>query len=345
MKRTIALCAVLLALCASVAGCRDSRTLPMGADGKPKITIMVGGLDKVIYLPAMLTERLGGFRAQGIDVSLLSQPDGATAETSLLAGEVAGVVGFYDHTIDLQAKDQCLKSVVQFANVPGEVEMVAANKAGRIRGWRDVRGHNLGITSLGSSTDFLSKALANRAGVHPDEFTPVKVGAGQTFIANMDNQAIDAGMTTDPTVARLTSTGKGRILTDLRTEQGTRAALGGLYPASSLYMSCQIVQRYPDIAQKLTNALVGTLRWMKTHTPEQIAAKMPPSFASGGKELYERSIADSVRMFNGDGRMNPEGARNVLNVLSEFSVNVKPRKDRIDLAKTYTTRFVDRVPR
>ena len=30
---------------------------------------MVGGLDKVIYLPAMLTQRLGYFKAEGLDVS------------------------------------------------------------------------------------------------------------------------------------------------------------------------------------------------------------------------------------------------------------------------------------
>ena len=39
------------------------RDLPM-ANGRPQINIMVGGLDKVIYLPAMLTEQLGYFEAQ-----------------------------------------------------------------------------------------------------------------------------------------------------------------------------------------------------------------------------------------------------------------------------------------
>jgi NitT/TauT family transport system substrate-binding protein len=39
--------------------------------------------------------------------------------------------------------------------------------------------------------------------------------------------------------------------------------------------------------------------------------------------------------------MDPAGARNVLNVLGESSSNVKPRKDKIDLSKTYTTQFVD----
>ncbi len=39
---------------------------------------MVGGIDKVIYLPAKLTEQLGYFKEQGLNVKLLTEPAGAT---------------------------------------------------------------------------------------------------------------------------------------------------------------------------------------------------------------------------------------------------------------------------
>ncbi|MEC3981909.1 ABC transporter substrate-binding protein [Amycolatopsis sp. H20-H5] len=341
LKRTVGVAAALMLTLAGTVACRDSRTMDFGESGKPHIKIMIGGLSKVIYLPGQLAAQLGEYEKQGLDVELFDQPSGANAETSLLAGEVQAVVGFYDHTIDLQAKEQCLTSVVQFANVPGEAEMVATKKAGEIRGGADFKGRNLGVTSLGSSTDFLTKALAQRGGVTPKEYTPVKVGAGQTFISALNQGSIDAGMTTDPTIAQLTNTGQARVLYDMRTEQGTRAALGGLYPASSLYMSCQIVERYPDVVQKLANAYVASLQWLSKHTAEEVAAKMPKSFAGGDKALYVKSLKDSLGMFTKDGRMDPEGARNVLKVLGDSSSNVKPHKDKIDLSKTYTTQFVD----
>lgn len=325
----------------SLVGCRDSRNLSLGSDGKPTIKLMVGGLEKVIYLPAMLTQQLGGFDRAGVHVELLNQPSGANAETALISGDVQGVVGFYDHTVDLQAKDQCITSVVQMANIPGEVVMVATDKADQIRSSADFKGRKMGITSLGSSTDFLTKALAGKAGVSASEFTPVKVGAGQTFIASLANGGIDAGMTTDPTVAQLVQTGQAKVLYDMRTEQGTRDALGGVYPATSLYMSCSIVDRYPEVVQQLATAFVGTLRWIHEHSPEEIAAAMPPSFAGGDKALYVESVKDSIGMFNADGRMSAEGAQNVLTVLSSFSKNVSAHRSMIDLNRTYTTRFVD----
>jgi NitT/TauT family transport system substrate-binding protein len=341
LKRTVAVAAALLVTMAGVTACRDSRQIDLGSGGKPHIKIMIGGLSKVIYLPGQLAQQIGAYERQGLDVELFDQPSGANAETSLLAGEVQGVVGFYDHTIDLQAKEQCITSVVQFSNVPGEAEMVSTAKAGEIRSGKDFRGKNLGVTSLGSSTDFLTKALASRGGVSGKDYTPVKVGAGQTFISALKQGSIDAGMTTDPTIAQLTNTGQAKVLYDMRTVEGTRAALGGLYPASSLYMSCEIVHRYPDIVQKLANAYVESLQWLSKHTPEQVADIMPPSFAGGDKALYVKSLKDSLPMFTKDGRMDPAGAKNVLNVLGSSSSNVKPKKDQIDLSKTYTTQFVD----
>jgi len=341
MRRFFALLAVgTLAL----AGCRGTSPDEAAAGGgTPQVKIMVGGIDKVIYLPAKLTEQLGYFKAEGLDVQLLTEPSGATAENVLISGDVQGVVGFYDHTIDLQTKGKCITSVVQFADVPGEVEMVAAGQASTLKSPADFRGKKLGVTSPGSSTDFLTQYLATKGGLKSGDYTTVKAGAGQTFIAAIDNGGIDAGMTTDPTAAQLISTGKAKILLDMRTEEGAKAALGGLYPASSLYMDCAWVQAHPEAVQKLANALVKTLRWIKGHSPEEIAAKMPPEYAAGNAKLYVQAVHDSIGMFNGDGLMKPEGAANVLEVLSQFSPNVKGKKDSVDLSKTYTTAYVSKV--
>jgi NitT/TauT family transport system substrate-binding protein len=323
----------------SLTACRNSGAAATGSPNTP-VTIMVGGIDKVIYLPAKLTEQLGYFAEAGVSVNLQTEPAGATAENSLISGDVQGVVGFYDHTIDLQTKGKCIQSVVQFADVPGEVEVVATGKADVVRSAADFRGRKLGFTSPGSSTDFLTQYLATKNGVSTSDYTGVKAGAGTTFIAAIDNGGIDAGMTTDPTVAKLTSSGKAKILLDMRTEQGTRDALGGLYPAGSLYMDCAWVAAHKDTVRKLATAFVKTLRYVNTHSATEIADKMPADYAGGDKTLYVKAINDSKAMFNADGRMKPEGAANVLQVLAQFSPNVKPKKDQVDLARTYTTEFV-----
>src|SRR5580765_3408561 len=120
------------------------------AHAAEKITIMVGGYEKQIYLPAKLAESLGYFKEQGLDVELLNESAGVDAENQLLAGAVQGVVGFYDHCVDLQAKGKFVQSVVQFSQAPGEVELVS-NRHPDIRTMADLRGKSLGVTGLGSS--------------------------------------------------------------------------------------------------------------------------------------------------------------------------------------------------
>jgi NitT/TauT family transport system substrate-binding protein len=311
-------------------------------DGKgTKVKIMVGGLDKVIYMPAMLTQRLGYFDDEGLDVELLSEPAGVQAETALVSGQVQGAVGFYDHTLDLQTKGKSVESVVQFSQAPGEVEIVSGKAAGDITSPKDFKGKKLGITGLGSSTDFLTKYLAVKNGVNVSQFTPVAVGAGPTFISALQKGSIDAGMTTDPTVATILDKKAGKVLLDMRTPEGSQEALGGPYPSSSLYMQTDWVNGHKDTVQKLVNAFVKTLKWMSTHSSSQIAAKMPADYSQGNKLLYAAAIENTLPMFTDDGVMPKNGPETVEKVLKAFNPNIKNAK--VDLSKTFTTEFVEKA--
>jgi NitT/TauT family transport system substrate-binding protein len=167
------------------------------------------------------------------------------------------------------------------------------------------------------------------------------VGAGATFIAAMQQDQIQAGMTTEPTISRLLKTDEARILVDMRTVETTRAALGGTYPAASLYMETSWINGHKEEAQKLANAFVKTLQFINTHSGAEIAEKMPKDFYVGDKEGYIKALDAGKAMFTPDGVMPEDGPKTVLAVLSQFSKNVKGKQ--IDLSKTYTTEFVKNV--
>jgi NitT/TauT family transport system substrate-binding protein len=310
------------------------------AHAAEKITIMVGGYEKQIYLPAKLAESLGYFKEQGLDVELLNESAGVDAENQLLAGAVQGVVGFYDHCVDLQAKGKFVQSLVQFSQAPGEVELVST-KHPEIKSTADFKGKSLGVTGLGSSTNFLTLYMASKAGLQPGDVVTIPVGAGATFIAAMQQDQIQAGMTTEPTISRLLKTDEARILVDMRTVETTRAALGGTYPAASLYMETAWINGHKEEAQKLANAFVKTLQFINTHSGAEIAEKMPKDFYVGDKEGYIKALDAGKAMFTPDGVMPEDGPKTVLAVLSQFSKNVKGKQ--IDLSKTYTTEFVKNV--
>lgn len=308
------------------------------AAAQTSLKIMVGGIDKQIYLPAKLAAQLGFFKEEGLDVELFNSTSGSQAATALLAREVQGVVGFYDHTIDLQAKGKFITDVVQFSVAPGEVVLVKAAEADRLKQPANWKGLALGVTGLGSATDFLTRALAAKAGLKMQDYTLVPVGAGDTFLAAMQQGKISSGMTTEPTVQRALSSGTAKIGIDLRSPDETRKALGGDYPAACLYMDRGWMEANKPTVQKLVNAFVKTLKWIQAHSAEEIADKMPKDYYAGDRALYVQGLKDGKVQYSPDGMM-PNGApESVAKILASFSPNLQGKT--VDLSKTYTTEFV-----
>ena len=308
------------------------------AFAQARIVITIGGSDKVVYLPAKLAERLGYFQAQGVEVELRSEAAGVEARDALLSGAVQGVVGFYDHSIALQAKGKLVQSVVQFTVAPGEALLVSARSAQTLRSPADLKGRTVGVTGLGASTSFLTHYLALTYGVKPNEFNLVPAGAGNRFIAALREGTIDAGMTTEPTISRLLKSGEAQLLVDLRTPEATTKALGGLYPSSCLYLNSAWAGRNRPQVQRMVNALVNALGYIHSHSGEEIAAAMPAEYYAGDRALYVRAIDAAKPMFTLDGRMPHSGPATVLKVMSAIDRNVQYKN--IDLAKTFTGEFV-----
>lgn len=341
VKRVLAIGASLV-LAATLAGCGSGANAAGGSGSGSTVKIMVGGIDKQIYLPAMLAQRLGYFKQQGLNVELSDQPAGVNAETDMVAGSVNAVVGFYDHNLDLQGTGKSTEAVVQLLQVPGEVELCRSDVAKSITSPADWKGQTLGITGLGSSTDFLTKYLAVRNGVPVSSIHEIGVQAGDTFIAAMQHKTIACGMTTEPTVSQLLATGQAKIIVDTRTVAGCVAALGGQYPASALYMTTNYVNTHKATVQKLVNAFVETLHWINTHSAAQITAMMPSDYYRGvGESTYIQALANEKGIYDPTGLMPAGGPETVLKVLSAFDPNVKGHH--IDLSKTYTNTFVQQA--
>ena len=340
-RSIVAAAAVLLA----AAGCANKASTTAGAapaatvSGAPSVSIMVGGLNKQIYLPFMLTQRLGYFQAAGVNVTLQDEGAGVDATTQMLAGKVDGVGGFYDHTIALQGIGQSAESVVSMLVTPGEVELCRNDLKDKIKSPADWKGRNLGITDVGSSTDFLTQYLAQKNGVAPSSTHRIGVQAGATLIGAMTHKNVDCAMTTEPTVSQLLANKQAYILLDMRTAAGAAAALGGEYPATSLYLSTTYVQQHPATVQKLVDAFVKTLAWIHSHSAAEITDQMPADYYSGiGKAAYISALQNELGIYNPTGIMPPNGPPTDLAVLSAFNPDVKGKT--IDLSKTYTDQFV-----
>jgi NitT/TauT family transport system substrate-binding protein len=330
---------VALSGCANKASQSNNTAPAAGAASGPSVSIMVGGLSKQIYLPFMLAQRLGYYQQEGLNVRLQDEGAGIDATTQMMAGKVDGVGGFYDHTIALQGLGQSAESVVSMLVTPGEVELCRNDLKNTIKSPADWKGRTLGVTDIGSSTDYLTQFLAQKNGVSPTSIHRLGVQAGATLIGAMTHKNVDCAMTTEPTVSQLLANKQAYILLDMRSAEGAASALGGEYPATCLYMTTGFVQKNPQIVQKLVNAFVKTLKWIQAHSAAEISDQMPADYYSGvGKDAYTQALNNEKGIYNPTGVMPPNGPPTNLKVLSTFNPDVKGKN--IDLGKTYTDQFV-----
>jgi NitT/TauT family transport system substrate-binding protein len=311
-------------------------------EGPPaKVTIMVGGLSKQIYLANKLTDALGYFKDENLQVELIDEPSGTDTETEILSGHADIGSGSYDHTIDLQAQGKTITCIAVLLQEPGEFVMVSTKKADSVKSPKDWKGLNAGVTSIGSGTHTLMRAMTVKAGLQVSDVTFVKAGAGDTFITAMKNGTIDVGITTQPTVLRLIQQGVAKLHVDLSKPDTTRDALGGDYPFISLWARDDYITKNKATVQHVVNAYVKTLKWIGQHKAADIADKLPADYYGGDKPAYVQALSDSMQMFSPDGKMAKGAPEFVLKTLGLFNDKVKAAT--IDLSKTYTSEYVDKA--
>jgi NitT/TauT family transport system substrate-binding protein len=258
----------------------------------------------------------------------------------VLGGSADVVSGYFDHCVNLAAKGQHLQAFVVYDRYPGLVLVVSPKQTGSIKSVKDLAGKKVGVSAPGSSTHYFLNFLLKKNGVAADSVGVIGIGLGATAVAAMEQGSVDAAVMLDPSVTLLQGKNKDlRILSDTRTQKDNIEVFGGDYPGGALYTKADWIERNPKTAQALATAIVNTLKWIHTHTPEEIMAKMPDELIGGDKALYLAALKNTIPMYSQTGLMDPKGAKAVLDVFSQSSEAVA--KANIDLSKTYTNRFVE----
>jgi NitT/TauT family transport system substrate-binding protein len=311
-------------------------------DGQPHVTVAVGGVGCLCYLPTVLAKQLGEYDKAGVDVELISFKGGSQALTAVIGGSADVVSGYYDHCVNLAAKHQELQAFVTYDRFPGLVLVVSPKQTAAISSVKDLAGKKVGVSAPGSSTDFFLKYLLSKDGLDPTSAAVIGIGLEATAVAAQEQGLVDAAVMVDPAVTLLQSKYKDlKILSDTRTQKDTLAVFGGEYPGGALYTRADWIAKHEAETAALTSAMVATLRWIHAHSAEEIMAKMPEDLVGADKALYLAALKNTIPMYSTTGLMDPKGAQAVLAVFSQSVPEVA--KANVDLSKTYTNKFVEQA--
>src|SRR5215831_16208502 len=142
--------------------------LTSGAAMASKVTIAVGGAGCLCYLPTVLAEQLGEYRRAGVEIELVDFKGGSQSLTAVIGGSADVVSGYFDHCVNLAAKNQALEAFVIYDRYPGLALVVGPKQIGKINSVKDLKDKKVGVSAPGSSTDFFLKYLLSKNGVDPN---------------------------------------------------------------------------------------------------------------------------------------------------------------------------------
>ncbi len=347
-KGSLAALAAAAATALAVAGCSSSGSSTSasaaggsasgsGSGSMPTVTMMVGGINKQIYLPYQLAQSLGYYKKYGVNMVLSNEVAGGVgAETAMASGQVDMAGAWYVHTINFQLQGKSVVDVAQLSGSPGERIMCATGT--HITSPTQWKGQTLGVTDLGSGTDQLTQYLAARYGLSKGDYTRIGAGDGSTMIAALKNHKILCGMTTQPTVAAIEKLGVGYPAFDLTTTAGVKKWLGGFTPTAGVLALSSWVDANKATVQKVVEAIVATMHWLATHSAADVANVLPPSFVNNAlvdKATYISTLNTDKTQFLPDGLMPASGPPVIMAISKLAGVITGP----VNLPETYTNTY------
>ena len=194
----------------------------------------------------------------------------------------------------------------------------------------DLRGKTVGVSSIGSPSQFYLNYLLAGVGVPASEVSTATVGMGATAMAALEHRQVDAAVLFGSAItAFLARNPDAKILADTRDPKGLREAFQvDDYPASCLLAKREWLDANPLTARKMARAVLRSITWIRQHSAEEVLARVPPEVRAGDAAAEVAAIRLAQPMYSATGRINKESAEAVRAVLG-------PKVAKVDVMTTF----------
>ena len=290
------------------------------------------------FLPFDLANQLGYFKEKGLKVNTFYLKGGSATAQALISGQADFSTNSIDHAFKSAAQGKSnLRMVVLMNQTPGMVLVVSSKLKSKIKSISDLKGLSLGVTSKGSASHMVLAYLLYKNGVSPDSVTIFNAGAS-TFSSALKHGKIDGGIALEPFASKMVEDGDAFVLQSLITKEETNKVFEGPYNLAGILTTKEYMENHSDAVEGFVTAIVKGLKYIQTHTPEEIAKVLPAEIVGTNKELYIETLKKLNGFYSPDGYIDPIGVKNVYNSLIK-SGEIRDDKN-INVKSFYTNKYV-----
>ena len=171
--------------------------------GGEQIRLVTAGTPATLaYLPHALAQQLNLYTDEGLALTLDAVPGGTKGVQALVGGSADVVVGYYDHSVQMAAQGQAIRSFITMTRYPGNILVVSAAKSKNVQTVEDLKHLTVGVSDLGSQSHLFLNYVLLRHGLASSDVTAIATGSQRAAVAALEHGTLDAWSGFDPGAAQ-----------------------------------------------------------------------------------------------------------------------------------------------
>jgi NitT/TauT family transport system substrate-binding protein len=283
------------------------------------------GREAFSFTPANVGMEVGIFAKNNLRLEISGFGGDAKLQQAMAAGAVDVGLGSGPGMAFI-VKGSPVKGIAAMAGPPLIFALVVRSD-GSVKTIDDLRGHKVGISTVGSATSWLMNEVSRQHGWGFDGFTQVPIGENSARIAALKSGAIDACVVDIGSALRFVQSGDGRILMrfgDVAME----------FIMHVIFATDKAIAEKPAALSTFVKGWFETIAFMR-HNKEKtvaIAQKVMGTDQATSSAIYD----ELMPMFLDNGHFDPKA----LAVLSRSFVEMKILPSAPDMSKLYTEAFL-----
>ena len=313
---------------ALLAGVAMAMSMLAGATGAQAFDVVRVGKtasNALAFTPPEIGTAVGIWKKHGIELKVLQYAGDGKMQQGLIANEIEFGFGS-GPAMGFIAKDVPAKTVGVIANEPLSMGLIVSENSA-VKGTDDLKGRKIGITTNGSLTYWLARALARRQGWAPDAIRTVPMGSISGQIAGLKSGAVDGFIMSASVGYMLADRHEGKVLLHFGDEIKD-------FHTHVIFATNKVIKEQPDVVRRFLAGWQETVEYMLSHRQEAI--EIAHKTTELPLKIQEEEFDKVMPMMSRDLRFNDKALAVLLDSFIELEIlDKKP-----DPKTLYTDEFL-----
>jgi NitT/TauT family transport system substrate-binding protein len=277
------------------------------------------------FTPLDVGMQMGIFARHGLEIESSAFGGDARMQQALTADSIDVGIGS-GPGMAFMAKGVPAKAVMAMAGVPRNMAVMADyNKP--IRTVDDLRGKKLGVTTVGSLTDWIGKRINAKKGWTTNGITVVPIGGMQPARAAVKTGQLDGYIGALETGYELEENKEWRVIT-------SAVPFVEDFITHVFFVREDVIAKRPDAVRAYLRAWVETIAFMKANKSKTV--EITSKVINISPSVISRAYDEQISIFSSDGVFDPKAVE----VLKDSFIEMGLLKEKPDDKVMFTTQFV-----